>query len=502
MRSSGVLLNVSSLYSDFGIGGFGSELNDLADFICQGDLRWWQVLPITTIGKGNSPYSGVSAFAGNYLYIDPIKLLEKGYINQQECDDAKYHGSPYTVDYAAVSVLKKRVLKCAFQTIAKTNAAILIQYLADNRSWLLDYSLFMVLTDMHEGKPWYEWPDEYKSPKRGLISKLLSDLDVEIGYYVCEQFLFAQQWAEGKEMLNKRGIGVIGDMPIYVSRNSADVWANPELFLLDADLNPTKVAGVPPDYFAKDGQLWGNPIYNYSVMKKDKYSWFVARIGRMLQLYDKLRIDHFRAFDRYWSVPFEAETAREGEWVNGVGIDLFNVIKEKFPNADIIAEDLGIIDDGVTTLRRKAGFPGMRVMQFSLGGSINSVHSPHMYERDSVVYTGTHDNDTTYSWLMSLSHDEMAKISDYIGEFGDIEGGENSKHIWSVIRILMISAADTVIIPFQDLVGWGTDTRMNTPGVAEGNWVVRITQDSMRAVRLDKLRRYNYISGRVEGAPY
>ena len=495
MRSSGVLLNISSLPSEFGIGGFGSEIERFSEFIAQSDMCWWQVLPITTIGAGNSPYSGVSAFAGNYMYIDPIKLLEKGYITYEQCDRAKYYGSPHTVDYDFVSKSKKEIIMNAYNTIAKSCSELLISYMSDNRDWLVDYAIFMCLKDEYNGAPWQEWTEEYRCPNRGVIAKMLSTHEKEIGYYVCEQFLFDQQWSESKTLINKNNIGVIGDIPIYVCQDSVDVWASPKMFDLDKDLNPRKVAGVPPDYFAEDGQLWGNPIYNYEYMAKDGYSWFVRRIERMFKLYDKLRIDHFRAFDRYWAVPFGSKTARDGKWEEGVGIKLFDIIKKKFPNADIIAEDLGIIDDGVIKLRKNAGFPGMRVMQFGLDGE-ESPHLPHLYEKESVVYTGTHDNDTTYSWLTGLNEDNMAKLGDYIGVHGAVEGGENSSHVWGCIRTMLLSVSDTVIIPFQDLAGWGTDTRMNTPGVSEGNWKVRITMDSIAKIRVDKMRRYNYISGR------
>ena len=495
MRSSGVLLNVSSLPSEFGIGGFGSEINDVVDFISQADMRWWQILPITSVGAGDSPYSGVSAFAGNYMYIDPVKLVERGYITNQQCDDARYYGSPHTVDYKFVARAKRAVIECAYKTISTDQPELLTNYLSDNREWLLDYAIFMALKDIHGGASWLDWPSEYRRPNRGVIAKFLSSHEYEIRYYVCEQFLFEQQWVESKKVVNKAGLGVIGDMPIYVSLDSADVWANTDMFDLNEDLIPNKVAGVPPDYFASDGQLWGNPIYNYDNMRRDGYAWFVSRIGRMFKLYDKLRIDHFRAFDRYWAVPYDAETARDGEWVKGVGVQLFDKIKEKFPKADIIAEDLGIIDDGVIELRKKVGFPGMRVLQFALDGE-GSPHLPHMFEKESVVYTGTHDNDTTYSWLSQLNEDNMTKLRDYIGEYGEIEGGENSSQIWGCIRTMFLSVADTVIVPFQDLAGWGTDTRMNTPGVSNGNWRVRITKESMSKIRVDKLRRFNYISGR------
>lgn len=499
MRSSGIFLSISSLFSDFGIGGFGSEVETFAEFIKNGGGHWWQVLPITTIGLGNSPYSGVSAFAGNYLYIDPVKLCKKGYINEADVEEAKYHGEPYTVDYDFVLNSKRRVIEKAYENIKKDKSSLLELYMGSNRNWLLDYALYMSIKDYFGGKPWFEWDEPYKMHDNSVIGQFISEHSEEIGYYVCEQYLFEEQWQECRATIAKYNIKIIGDMPIYVSYDSADVWANPENFELESQtLKPKKIAGVPPDYFCREGQLWGNPIYNYDYMKKHRFNWFVERIERMFKLYDKLRIDHFRAFDRYWAVDFGAENAINGEWVQGCGDDLFPILHKKFPNADIIAEDLGIIDDGVIAMREKYGFPGMRVLQFALDSG-SSPHIPHNFERNSVVYTGTHDNNTTYGWLTHLNHEQMSKLQDYLGEYDELRGGENNNYIWSCIRVLMTSVADIVIIPFQDLAGWGEDTRLNIPGVAENNWRVRVPRYVLNNIQLDKLLRYNFITDRIVG---
>ena len=496
MRSTGLLLNISSLPNKFGIGGFGDECNRFVDLLSNAQCKWWQILPLTTIGLGNSPYSGVSAFAGNYLYVDPEKLYKNGYINSEQYNEAIYYNQPYSVDYEWTAKSKKKLIEFAYKNCIEKESTELYEFMTYHRDWLLDYALYMTIKDMFDGKAWFEWPDEYKYRNEETLSKLIEDKNYRLYYYVCEQMLFNKQWQECKEYANKRGIGIIGDMPIYVAHDSVDVWANPELFQLDKNLVPKKVAGVPPDYFCEEGQLWGNPIFDYKTMEKDSYYWFQKRFERMFELYDKLRIDHFRAFDRYWAVDYGAENAINGSWEKGPGIKFFDIMKKKFPNADIIAEDLGVIDDGVIKLLEKTGFPGMRVLQFAFDGG-NSPHLPHNFNKNSVVYTGTHDNNTTYGWISELSDDARLKLFDYVGEFGELEGGENSKQIWACIRCLLTSSADTVIIPFQDFAGWGGDTRMNKPGVAEGNWQIRITDEVLNKVRVDKLRRYNYLSSRI-----
>lgn len=495
MRTTGILLNISSLPSEFGIGGFGKEAIHFAEFLKSCDCKWWQVLPMTTIGLGNSPYSGVSAFAGNYLYIDPIFLKEKGYLTEEECNSLKYSGSAYTVDYGFCYQTKRKAIEYAYQKMANQGGKELYSFVNEEREWLLDYALYMTLKDMHDGKPWFEWEEKYKTKEPKAMGEILQNKSKELGYYIAEQYLFQSQWEERKEEINKLGIGIIGDMPIYVSYDSVDVWANPQYFDLDEDFKPNKIAGVPPDYFCAEGQLWGNPIYNYAKMKKDNYHWFCSRIARMFKLYDKLRIDHFRAFDRYWACDFGSKNAINGKWYSGAGIELFNIIKKRFPKADIIAEDLGIIDDGVIALREKAGFPGMKVLQFAFDGE-NSPHLTYNYEKNCVAYTGTHDNTTIYGWLAGLNNDAKNKLYDYLGVDRNLQGGENSPQVWACIRIMLLSVANTVVIPFQDLLGWGEDTRMNTPGVAEGNWLPRITYDDIKRVRADKLRRYNYLSNR------
>ena len=383
----------------------------------------------------------------------------------------------------------------AYNHIMETDTDVLYTYANEQRDWLIDYAIFMALKDLHGGKPWFEWKDKFKYHDHSAIGEFMNEYSRELGYYICEQYLFEQQWQMRKEQINQMNIGIIGDMPIYVSYDSVDVWANPQYFDLDENYKPKKVAGVPPDYFCAEGQLWGNPLYNYDEMRQDNFRWFCNRIERMFKLYDKLRIDHFRAFDRYWAVEYGAKNAIEGEWCKGIGRELFAIVRHKFPKADIIAEDLGVIDDGVIDLRERTGFPGMRVLQFAFDSEV-SPHMPHNYERNCIAYTGTHDNTTIYGWLASLGADARAKLYDYIGEHSDLEGGENSRLVWACIRTMLLSVADIVIIPFQDLAGWGEDTRMNIPGKATGNWRPRVTYDAIDRIRTDRLRRFNYLSNR------
>lgn len=493
MRGSGILLNFSCLPNEFGIGGFGNEALQAAKYFKSGGCKFWQVLPITTIGMGNSPYSGVSAFAGNALYIDPIRLYDAKLISAEELDQAKYKGSEHTVDFDFVKKSKRMVVKAAIKNLKDINSVQ--EFCKKNSHWISDYAQFMAIKETFDEKPWYVWEDGFKFRDAKTLENFSENNKALINYYIIEQYIFDMQWHQVKAEINLLGIDIIGDMPIYVSHDSADVWANPKNYLMDKKLNLKAIAGVPPDYFSEFGQLWGNPIYDYEVMAKDDYSWFLNRIGRMFELYDTLRLDHFRAFDRFWSVKPNAKDAREGEWVKGAGIKLFQLIEQKYPNAKIIAEDLGIIDDGVTKLRLQAKLPGMRVLQFGFD-DYDSTNAPHNYSKDSVAYTGTHDNNTLFGWLYEIAPQCRKRLYDYIGAEDGLLGGANSPQIWACIRTIMVSHADTVIFPFQDLCGWGSDTRMNIPGVAENNWRIRVDLKAFSHVEWEKLSYLNSLSAR------
>ena len=396
-RSSGILLNVSSLPSKYGIGGFGEETERFADFMLESGFHYWQILPITTIGTGWSPYSGSSAFAGNFLYIDPDRLVRDGLIGREDADKCRYD-DPYAVNYIFCRDAKRALLRKAYDGFA--DAAALDRFEKEH-AWLPDYALFMAIKDAHDGKPWWQWEDRYKFAAKGDRKAIAGEFAREYRYYVFEQYIFDRQWSEVRDALALKNVRIIGDMPMYVSLDSSDVWGDPALFKLDENLAPTEVAGVPPDYFSKDGQLWGNPLYNYSHMRKDGFKWWMSRIDRMMELYDVLRIDHFRAFSAFWAVDAKAKTAKEGEWRKGVGKELFPKVFKKYPRERFIAEDLGIIDEDVNELLAYTGLPCMRVMQFGFEDG-DSIHLPHNFSRNCVGYTATHDNNTTLGWMYSL----------------------------------------------------------------------------------------------------
>lgn len=494
-RSAGVLLNVSSLPSPYGIGGFGRETQEFCDFLLRGGFHYWQILPLTTAGLGDSPYSGTSAFAGNYMYIDSEKLMEEGYITSADVAECVYHGEPYSVDYDFVRSSKRRMLRKAYES-GVWNREEAGDFIKENSDWLPDYAAYMTIKDMYGGLPWWKWDDIHKY--RGKVDTAQLERDnPEYGFYIFEQYVFDRQWREVRKAVNERNIRIIGDMPMYVSMDSADVWANPSQFMLDERLKPTSVAGVPPDYFSEDGQLWGNPLYDIDYHKKTGYKWWLDRLGRAQGLYDVLRIDHFRAFSRYWAVPYGAQTAKEGEWREGLGLPFLKAVADRFPDAKFIAEDLGVIDDKVRKLLKDSNLPGMRVMQFGFEDG-DSIHLPHNFDVNCIGYTATHDNNTTLGWLQGLP----ANISEYVlryiccPTFGWSNGGYGCKSTKAFIRKLVESSCVIAIVPFQDMCGFGGDCRMNTPGVAEGNWRYRATYENLDGVDTAFFNEINSLYGR------
>lgn len=493
-RSAGVLLNISSLPSAYGIGGFGEECQKFCSFLIKGGYHYWQILPLNSIGLGNSPYSGVSAFAGNYLYIDPQMLFAENLISYEE-EVVCRGGNMYVTDYEFARKSKSFALHCAFARFFPRYKNELDAF--SKKHWVKDYALFMSLKDTHGGSPWWNWEDIYKYYKKFDKDAFINSNQDLYYYYVFEQYIFDKQWTKVKAEINSRHIKIIGDMPMYVSLDSADVWANTSNFMLDENLMPTEVAGVPPDYFSSNGQLWGNPLYDYKTMEKDNYKWWLDRFERMLSLYDVLRIDHFRAFSEYWAVNSKETTAKNGKWKKGVGMKLFDKIKEKFGDLPLIAEDLGIIDDNVRDLLRKTQLPGMRVMQFGFEDG-DSIHLPHNFPQDCVGYTATHDNDTTLGWLYKLSPNILDYVLRYI-ECDPLkwrEGGYNCESTKRFIHKLTASSCLLAIVPFQDLCGYGTDCRMNIPGVADGNWTFRATDEAMDSVDCGYFHYINSLYGR------
>ena len=495
-RASGVLLNISTLPNEYGIGGFGKEIEFGRNFLLEGGFTYWQVLPLTTIGLGNSPYSGNSAFALNFLYVDPDELYNAGFITDEDKNEAVYNGSPYNVDYGFVYYSKSKLLHKAYDN-KKKDLEKKLKSFVKNKKWVNDYALYKSIKELNNNSSWIDWKDEYKF-KENLDEKKFIEENKDLYYfYVFEQYILDVQWKKSKKICNEKNVKIIGDMPMYVSLDSCDVWANRKYFLLKKDGTPKKVAGVPPDYFAQDGQLWGNPLYDYEEMKKDNYSWWMDRIDQMMDIYDILRIDHFRAFSEYWAVPAEAKTAREGKWVKGVGIDLFNLIFEKYNKDRFIAEDLGIIDNKVVKLLKKTGLPGMRVMHFGFGDSDN-IHLPCNYVKNCIGYTATHDNNTSLGWLFELDDKTRDRVLEYIGCDKRVwgTGAYDSISVKLMIKKVMESECQIAIVPLQDLFGFGSDCRMNTPGVANGNWTYRAVVDQFNSCRKNFYLELNKATGR------
>ncbi|MBR1747661.1 MAG: 4-alpha-glucanotransferase [Clostridia bacterium] len=496
-RSAGVLLNVSSLPGPYGIGSFSVDAERFVEEIASMGFSVWQTLPLTVSGWGNSPYSSVSSFAGNYLYIDPERLY--GLVGREEIERTYYRGDYYLTNYDFARTEKRRVLELAYSRITNELKEKIDEFVEKNAFWLPDYAVYMTLKESFEQKSWLDWDEKHKKYTLRLRDEVIRDKADRVGYYCFEQYVFFDQWEKIRACAKGYGVKIFGDLPIYVCLDSADVWAHRKQFLLDADGRPTLVAGVPPDYFAEDGQLWGNPLYDYAAMKKDGYKWWVERLTHALDLYDIVRIDHFRGLCQYWGVPADAKTAKEGKWYDGPKTEIFDALKKVRPEHLIVAEDLGIIDDKVEKLLSDTGYPGMRVMQFGFDGDCRNKHLPHEYEHACVAYTGTHDNDTTLGWLLSLDENTRKAALDYVncdGGYGWASGGGYCRATKAFVRSLMASCATLAVVPMQDLCGYGSDTRMNTPGVAEGCWRYRTNYGAIDNVDREFVREMIRIYGR------
>ncbi len=497
-RSSGVLLHISSLPGPFGMGTFGKEARQFVDFLADMGMSWWQTLPFGPIDAFNSPYKSLSAFAGNIYFIDPQGLAEEGLLTPEEVNAAKSTASPYAADFAGVRATRLALLAKAFSRITPAIQAEIDGFALDNAHWLPDYALCQAIQEEQGGKPWPQWTDKALRRRDPQALEAAEErLATPVAFHIFLQYTFLKQWLAIKDYANQKGIGIIGDMPIYVDVESADVWVAPQYFTIDEAGKPTMVAGVPPDYFSADGQLWGNPLYDWAALKKDHYAWWVDRLDHTLKLYDTVRIDHFRAFSAYWAVAGDAKTARDGAWLPGPGMDLFDVFSDTFDFSQprIIAEDLGVVDQGVISLLADTGYPGMGVLQFGFIEDGDNNHLPHNYSKKTVAYTGTHDNNTLLGWLWELTphqRDYALAYTDYKGTGDDWQcGGPTSPSIRAFIRALWQSSASIAMVPIQDLCGFGGDTKMNKPGQADGNWAFRITPDALDQVDKKWMRALN-----------
>lgn len=485
-RTGGVLMHISSLPGKYAIGTLGESAKNFIDFLSECNFGVWQVLPCGPCDEYNSPYSGKSAFAGNIYFIDPDILYKKNLLTKEDLKECECENI-YVTDYEFLYKTREDILRKAFENFKDTEK--ILAFVKKN-PWAEDYALFCAIKK-ENNLPWYDWADGLKFRDKNALSEICEKLKEDILFYEFLQYEFFAEWEEMKKYANSKGISIIGDMPIYLSHDSADVWANPHLFSLDNDMHIERCAGVPPDYFCVDGQKWGNPLYNWDNLKKENYSLWIDRLGYSLKMYDAVRIDHFRAFSAYWSIPADKK-ATEGRWEKGAGIELFKTLKETYPDANIIAEDLGDIDDDVRKLLKETGFPGMGVMQFAFITDDNTPHLPHNYSEKTVGYTGTHDNNTLLGWLWESDEGSRRYALQYCNFHGDWgQGGPHSESIRSVIRTLWQSGALIAIVPIQDLCGFGGDTCMNHPGVAEGNWCFRITEDALSSIDKEFYRNLN-----------
>lgn len=470
-RYSGVLVHPTSFPSPYGIGDMGRGAHEFIDFLAMAGQHLWQVLPLGPSGNGNSPYQSYSVFAGQTLLISPELLIEKKLLTEADVHPIPEFNAD-RVDYDKVTTYKTSLFKKAYEHFRHTADKNLLEeydsFQSNNQYWLDDYCLYMAGKDYHNGLPWYEWEDSLLDPtpkERASWMKLLAS---EIDYYRFIQFAFFSQWYELKDYANKKGIAIIGDIPIFTAPDSADVWANKELFKLDSKGHPLEVAGVPPDYFSATGQLWGNPLYDWDAMKDDGYRWWIERVRNQLDQVDYIRIDHFRGFEAYWAVPAGEETAMNGKWKKGPGEALFEAIQKALgEELSIFAEDLGIITPEVEKLRDTLGFPGMKILQFGFDGTGESTFLPHQLStRNCICYTGTHDNDTTCGWYEHTSEQNKDKVRRYMNT-------DASSVSWDFIRTCLGTIAKYAIFPVQDLLKLGSEHRMNTPGTATGNWEFR-----------------------------
>lgn len=475
-RSSGVLMHISSLWGEYGCGCFDDNAKGFIDFLSDCRFTYWQVLPFCMVDDCNSPYKSYSAFAGNPYFISIDALVKKGYLTHAEVEKHK-QSSPYSCEFDRLKATRIDLLKLASSRVKDRGA---IEAFIEKSPYLDKFARFMAIKEANNDAPWNQWTREDH------------DKDVLFAWKFI-QYEFFTQWDEIKSYANRKGIKIIGDMPIYVSYDSADVWGSQDNFLIDDNNDPSAVAGVPPDYFAKDGQLWGNPLYDWKQMKKDGYSWWLDRIDHMLTMFDGVRIDHFRGLESYYSVPYGAKNARDGSWCKGPGKELIDLMKRHTGDKLIIAEDLGDITPEVDELVKYSNFPGMRVLQFGFLGHGDSIHKPHNYIHDTVAYTGTHDNNTLLGYVWELDENTRREVLSYCGyESEDWDRGYDS-----IIRTMLSSHAGIVILPVQDLLHFGSDTRLNRPGSADGNWEYRVLEEQLMRVDKEKYKHWNEIYNRI-----
>lgn len=491
MRKSGVLTHISSLPSPYGIGTLGAEARKFLDFLSDSGQRFWQLLPASPTGYGDSPYQPFSSFAGNPYFIDLDLLSERGLLNKEEYAGIDWGGDPCRVDYGKIYNNRFKVLSLACRRFLEAPDKDYARFCLENGYWLEDYALFNALKAKFGGAAWTEWDEPLLLREPAALEAARSELAAELDICRAVQYLFSLQWRELKDYAGKKGVELIGDIPIYVAPDSADVWASPELFLLGGDHRPELVAGCPPDGFTEDGQLWGNPLYDWEAMERTGYAWWIRRVEHQFRLYDMLRIDHFRGLDSFYAIPAGEKTAKNGRWLPGPGMALFDAINEALGPKRIIAEDLGFLTASVKKLLKDSGYPGMKVLQFAFDSREESDYLPHNFVKKCVAYTGTHDNSTIKGWFASAPEGDVEKAREYL----DIREGDDEA--WAMLRALWASVADLAVACLQDLLSLDDRARMNTPGTTSGNWQWRLAPDAGLSALAPRLRRMTELYGRL-----
>ncbi|MGL5057783.1 MAG: 4-alpha-glucanotransferase [Fusobacteriaceae bacterium] len=486
-RSSGILMHITSLPSEYGIGDFGKSAYEFVDFLHSAEQKLWQILPMGATGYGDSPYQSFSAFAGNPYFIDLEALLEDELLINEELNLLKEHNKENGIDYGFIYTHKLPLLKKAYKRFLEADRKKeLKEFKVKHKYWIEDYCLFMSLKEKFNHGNWNSWPEEYKNREKDALKKVKEELKNKMDYYLFVQYIFFMQWEKLKVYANSKSVKIIGDIPIFVAPDSSDAWSKSEMFLFDKNKNPKKVAGCPPDAFSEDGQLWGNPLYDWKVIEKDGFSWWIERIKACFEIHDIVRIDHFRGFESYWAIPAGSPTAVNGKWEKGPGMKLFHAIKEAVGDMPIIAEDLGFLTPAVEKLLKDSEYPGMKILLFAFDSKEENDYLPNKYPKNSVAYTGTHDNRTVLGWYQNCDPEDKESCEKYLEKMPEVKSWEIN---WKFIEAVWSTKSQLALAQMQDILGLGDEARMNTPSTSENNWQWRLKSSQLTEDLAQRLKK-------------